>query len=229
MTLANPFWFALKTEHAHLALGNGRALRYPADVLPFAGFDKPSVEDLIALRGLLAPEEKLFVVADSLPQVEGLNEAGELPGLQLHFKGNASQIKTPELRDAKIQKLGAEDAGAMLSLTDIAFPGFFRERTYQLGAYFGVLKSGELVAMAGERIATPGLREISAVCTHPEHTGKGYATVLIQHLLRFHSDRQLHSFLHVGADNQRALSLYRHLGFEVTGSLQFRQLQRSSR
>jgi predicted GNAT family acetyltransferase len=29
--------------------------------------------------------------------------------------------------------------------------------------------------MAGERMALPGAVEISAVCTHPDHLGKGLA------------------------------------------------------
>jgi GNAT superfamily N-acetyltransferase len=227
--LSNPFWFALRTEHAHFALGQGPVLRYPADVIPFAGLRDNRAEDLMALRDLLGPEEKVFVVADDLPGIEGLNEVGELPGLQLHFNKDVRSLKAREDRGVEVRRLGPADASAMISLTDVAFPGFFRERTYQLGSYFGVFCEGELVAMAGERIALPGMREISAVCTHPQHSGNGYATVLIQHLLRFHAERGLHSFLHVAAENQRAVGLYVHLGFVTTASLHFRQIQRLSR
>ena len=227
--LSNPFWFALRTEQARFALGKGPVLRYPADVIPFAGLEYPCIEQLIGLRDLLAPEEKIFVAADHLPEVEGLNQISELPGLQLQFNRDTPALDSREFRGAKIQRLGAADTPAMVSLTDIAFPGFFRERTYQLGSYFGVFKKGELVAMAGERLALPGIREISAVCTHPEHTGNGYATALIQHLLRFHAEHGVRSFLHVAAENERAVRLYQHLGFVTTASVQFRELQRLTR
>ena len=55
-----------------------------------------------------------------------------------------------------IRSLTIEDAPAMVALTDVAFPGFFRSDTYRLGRYFGLHREGELIAMAGERIALPG-------------------------------------------------------------------------
>jgi predicted GNAT family acetyltransferase len=42
----------------------------------------------------------------------------------------------------------------------------------------GIRWQGKLVAMAGERLKVPGYTELSAVCTHPEHTGKGYGGML---------------------------------------------------
>lgn len=227
--LANPFWSALRSEHARFALGEGPVLRYPVDVIPFAGMQSPSAEHLLALRNLMAPGEKIFVVADHLCDVNGLSQTGELPGLQLHFDGDIRLHEGPESAGFEIQKLGREDVPAMVSLTDIAFPGFFRERTYELGAYFGVFNNRALIAMAGERIALPGSREISAVCTHPKHTGNGYARALISHLLVLHAEHQLRSFLHVAEKNTRAISLYRHLGFVTRRPVHFRQLQRAAR
>jgi predicted GNAT family acetyltransferase len=91
------------------------------------------------------------------------------------------------------------------------------------------LRDGELVAMAGERIAIPGMREISAVCTHPDHTGNGFATALIKQLLRFHAEHGLQSFLHVAEQNKRAINLYEHLGFVTTAAVHFREMRRLSR
>jgi GNAT superfamily N-acetyltransferase len=225
--LSNPFWFALRTEHAHLALGNGPVLRYPAEVIPFAGLEHYSADEVLGPRDLLAPDEKVFLAADHLPEVDGLDQISELPGLQLHFSGDLPSFGLRDRKNAGICRLIPEHAPAMVALTDIAFPGFFRKRTYELGTYFGIFRNSELVAMAGERIALPGMREISAVVLTPEHTGKGYATRLIKHILRVHSKQQLHSFLHVAAANHRAISLYRHLGFAVTTSVHFRGIQRS--
>jgi predicted GNAT family acetyltransferase len=101
----------------------------------------------------------------------------------------------------------------MVTLTDVAFPGLFRQRTYTLGNYFGIRVNGELVAMTGERFSLKGYRELSAVCTHPEHTGKGYAARLIHHVMADQAERGLNSFLHVAANNDRAIALYERLGF----------------
>jgi predicted GNAT family acetyltransferase len=70
--------------------------------------------------------------------------------------------------------------------------------------------------MAGERLCIPGAHEISGVCTHPTHTGKGYARALMLRLRRHHAAANLHSFLHVGQKNTRAIDLYKLLGFQIT-------------
>jgi ribosomal protein S18 acetylase RimI-like enzyme len=131
-------------------------------------------------------------------------------------------IETPP-----ITLLSAEDSPDMVALTDAAFPGFFRNRTYTLGHYFGIHVDGTLVAMAGERVALPGYREISAVCTLPGHTGKGYAAHLLRHILQFHVAAGLRSFLHVAGANQRAIELYERLGFEKSQRIIFNRIRRT--
>src|ERR1700752_4459190 len=82
-----------------------------------------------------------------------------------------------------------------------------------MGTYLGIRKDGKLVAMAGERLRIPGYTEISAVCTHPDHLGHGYAARLITRLLQRICRRKEQPFLHVRADNDRAIALYARLGF----------------
>ena len=67
--------------------------------------------------------------------------------------------------------------------------------------------------MAGERLKVPGYTEVSAVCTHPEHAGKGYARILMTEVMRRIRDRGERPFLHVRKDNERAIKLYQRLGF----------------
>jgi GNAT superfamily N-acetyltransferase len=48
-----------------------------------------------------------------------------------------------------------------------------------MGSYFVIRASdGRLVAMAGEKLQASAFAEISAVCTHPEFRGRGYASDL---------------------------------------------------
>ena len=100
----------------------------------------------------------------------------------------------------------------MVGLTDIAFPGFFRARTGEMGTYYGVREVGELVAMGGERLMPGRYTEISGVCTHPEHRGKGLASKLIWQLVRDHRRDGFVSWLHVTATNMNAIALYRRMG-----------------
>jgi ribosomal protein S18 acetylase RimI-like enzyme len=224
---ANPFWQALTTEHASFAIGQGLARRYPADVIPFGGVAESSVEAMSALRDLLEPGEILYVTGDELVEVEGLIEPTQIPGWQMHFEGDSGTETAAERHDdVQVLVLGAAEAQDMVLLTDVAFPGFFRANTYRLGSYFGVRVDGELVALAGERIAVPGYAEISAVCTHPAHTGRGYAATLIRQVMRAQAAAGIRSFLHVAAANERAIALYERLGFVKTMPIVFHQLRR---
>jgi GNAT superfamily N-acetyltransferase len=222
--LANPYWHSLRTEHASLAIGSGLALRFPADIIPFAGLAETSPAAMQSLRDLLAPGETLYLTAEVLPPCAGLEPQGEIPCWQMLFDGN---LPSPAQNLPVIESLDLHDAGAMLALTDIAFPGFFRQRTPILGRYFGIRHNGELIAMAGERLALPGLREVSGVCTHPAHTGQGLAAHLISHIQRLHHAEGLHSFLHAAQKNDRAVQLYQRLGFVTVRPLLFHRLRRS--
>lgn len=223
--LANPYWYALKTEHAAFAIGSGQALCYPADVIPFCGVEEASPAALVALRELIEPGRLVYLTADRVPAVPGIEAVSQLACRQMHFTAIGDSIALPSRPDVQSRLLGTADAAAMSALTDLAFPGFFRARTHILGQYYGVHVEGELVAMAGERLALPGFREISAVCTHPEHTGKGYAAVLMARLVRAHAAAGLKSFLHVATENERAIALYERLGFMTRTQLLFHQLR----
>lgn len=229
--LANPFWQSLTSEHATLAVGSGLARRYPADVIPFGALAEPTPEALIAFRNLLAPGELIYLTGETLPAVDGIEFPGRIVGHQMHLGAGrlASVPPSPKLETGSpVEQLTMADAPEMVALTDVAFRGFFRRRTPILGSYFGIRFRGELVAMAGERIRTPHFREISAVCTHPEHTGKGYARQLIQHVAKQHQTSKISSFLHVSGTNTRAISLYEHLGFVKTRPMIFNQVRRTA-
>jgi len=222
---ANPYYHSLLTEHACIAIGSGLARRFPADVIPFAGLAEPDAVSMTALRDLLAPGESIIITGETIPSIPGLELTLNLPGWQMHPQAPAPAH--PPERAPAIRELYADDAPAMVHLTDVAFPGYFRPRTYILGRYFGIELDGELIAMAGERLALPGYREISAVCTHPAHTGKGYAALLIHHVMRVHVASGLRSFLHVAQANQRAIALYDRLGYIKTRPIYFHGFRRA--
>ena len=227
--LENPFWNALGTEHSHLAISNGTARRYPAEMIPFGGIVSQDEAALQDLRDLLDNHESIFLMSRAedgpLPRTRGLLKMAEFGGLQMVYRGPAQQEETPH--DARIQRLGESDLPEILALKAIAFPGYFGPRAASLGTFYGVRNGETLVAMAGERLALPGIREISAVCTHPAYLGRGYAAALIRRLLTEHTRAGLRSMLHAAARNTRAVALYERLGFQASRHFQFRQLRRT--
>jgi predicted GNAT family acetyltransferase len=109
--------------------------------------------------------------------------------------------------------LTAADAPEMLDLATLTKPGPFAIRTHELGDYIGIRREGKLVAMSGERMRTIGFTEVSAVCTHPDHLGHGYARGLMVEIMQRILARNETPFLHVRAQNNHAIDLYRRLGY----------------
>jgi ribosomal protein S18 acetylase RimI-like enzyme len=219
----NPVWHALRGPHRHLARNEGGACRYPADVAPFAAIDAPSEAAFAELRSLLDADESVWI-ADYGRAAPGLVVTEALECVQMVLPAQAA---TPA-PSREVLPLTAANAKEMVALTDVAFPGFFRPATYRMGSFFGVRVNGALVAMGGERLLLPGHPEMSAICTHPNHRGGGFATDIIRHLARHQRGAGLVSWLHVGAPNRRAIGLYESLGFERVRNIMLHRITGSS-
>jgi len=226
--LANIIWNALETTQRSLALTTPLARKYHRNIAPFAAIAENSPQAVAELHSLMAVGEALYVIAeDPLVAIEGLQAIGSASVAQMLFPHDAPIPPTPPTAP-EILPLTCADTPEMLALIAIAFPGFFRERTCIMGPYAGIRDQGQLVAMTGDRMAVDDLREISAVCTHPDFTGRGLATHLILHKLREHRAAGRTSFLHTGADNARAIAIYERLGFQHTRQFTMQRLRREA-
>jgi predicted GNAT family acetyltransferase len=137
------------------------------------------------------------------------------PLLQMVCEDGSRDVSSQSGFANKITRLGAHNSPEMVELATLTKPGPFGIRTHELGSFVGIRCEGKLVAMAGERLKVPGYTEVSAVCTHPEHIGKGYAGTLMTEIMRGIWDRGEIPFLHVRSDNTRAIALYERLGFRT--------------
>ena len=88
-----------------------------------------------------------------------------------------------------------------------------------MGRYFGIYDGDTLVAMAGERMRLPAHQELSAICTHPDYTGRGYAQQLVAMLTNDILDSGRVPFLHVSHENVRAKALYERLGYSFRADI----------
>jgi predicted GNAT family acetyltransferase len=107
------------------------------------------------------------------------------------------------------------------------YPHYFRERTMELGRYFGIYRDGRLAAMIGERLGTDAAVEMSAICTHPDFSGRGHARRLTAMLTNDILDRGRLPFLHVSRNNVRAVRLYESLGYRRRCDIAFWSLSRA--
>src|SRR5690606_9755066 len=98
-------------------------------------------------------------------------------------------------------------------------------RTMELGRYFGIYRDGRLAAMIGERLGTGADIEMSAICTHPDFNGLGYARRLTAWLTNQTLEQGRLPFLHVSPGNTRAWQLYEGMGFRLRRHIPFWSLQ----
>src|SRR5438445_2000965 len=169
--LDRPIWSALTTRQKALAEGGPRALRYPVDVTPFADMVDMSAASFAALGELLSGSQvAALFTEDAVDVPDGFKVVLAETGEQMI----GSPADSP-LRDAEIVTLGAADVPAMMALTALTKPGPFAARTHELGTFLGIRAGGELIAMTGERMKPGNFTEMTAVCVHPDHRGRGYA------------------------------------------------------
>jgi ribosomal protein S18 acetylase RimI-like enzyme len=213
--LDNVIWNALNTRLAEFAQAYDRARRFVPDVSPLGGFAEPTDRGYASVAALLDEDETigLFLEKPYQPRAEW-KVIVAMPMPQMVYSGNPADLIVPRGSDHQIVELDTEHVPQMMTLTALTKPGPFNKRTHALGRYVGIFNDDQLVAMAGERLKVPGYTEVSAVCTHPDHAGRGYAHLLMSDVIRRILDRGEIPFLHVRGDNLHAIGLYERMGFK---------------
>ncbi|GAB2972910.1 GNAT family N-acetyltransferase [Mucilaginibacter puniceus] len=219
--LDNPAWYALNSGNSNLAYGNEQVKFFDKDVAPFVGFKENSVENFDALYELITHDGLVAFVSPFQTAIPGKWKLlRHVPCLQMVYRGDTVAVNT-DLID-----LTNEHIPQMMELTELTKPGPFRERTIDFGYYQGIFDKERLVAMAGQRMAPLPYIEVSAVCTHPDHLGKGYARqLLLSQVNRITSEGNV-PFLHVRDDNHRAIKVYESVGFVTRTDMHFYMLRK---
>jgi ribosomal protein S18 acetylase RimI-like enzyme len=203
------FWLALSGTQARFATGAGAARRYAPGFSPILGFEDREHPDFAALEPFCAVGERFYVDTWSGSAPPGWNIAVEKTMKRMVWTGGLPD-EDPQLG---ARPLDASHAPQALELALLTNPGPFGIRTIELGDYLGVFDGEQLVAMAGERLHAGPYREVSGVCTHPGHQGRGLARRLSLQVLRLQMQRGQLPFLHVISSNATAHALYEKMGF----------------
>lgn len=221
--LDNPIWESLASRHHALALRQGEVARYPAQVAPFLGVPGDGIDAAAALESLVPPDDTVLLLGKT-PR--------EAPGWELRHLAQLAQMvcRAPlaEVDGPEIIELSEPHHADILALTALVYPHYFRARTTDLGRYFGIYQDGRLAAIIGERMGLDDWQEISAVCTHPDFNGRGYARRLLAWLSNDNLERGRTPFLHVSQQNLRALQLYEQNGYHTRREIAFWSLRRAA-
>jgi predicted GNAT family acetyltransferase len=220
-------WKALTTRQSGFAESFDQACRFLPEVSTVAAILEPTAHGYQSLAKLVAPGKTVNLALDAPYQAQpGWTLIFGTPMPQFVYE-STSLAAPPSASGLEILELGAADADEMMELTALTKPGPFSKRTHELGTYLGIRREGKLIAMAGERLKPPGYTEVSAVCTHPEHTGRGHARILMMEVMRRIMGRGETPFLHVREDNLHAIQLYERMGFRRRVTLHLAVLRKA--
>lgn len=220
--LNNPTWSALISGNSQFAEGTSSIKYFPVTVAPFVGLQELTEQATDQLYNVF-PADRVAVIVT----VEKVKTADhwEVIHQDMLYQMVAEQL-IPAENKQEIIVLDYRHIPEMLALTKLTNPGPFLERTIEFGRYKGIVESGKLVAMAGQRLHAGQYAEISAVCTHPDYLGRGYAGTLMRKVgaeIVAHGDTP---FLHVRQNNENAIKLYKKLGFVIREELEVKVIRK---
>lgn len=215
-------WNALTTRLSAFATpeSDARAVRIDPQVGVFLAAADGSPESVARLTELARRHPGAGLVersdgsmVDVLPQVAVARRIAlvQMTATALTPGGDAPAFET----------LTEADAPAMLALATLTRPGPFRSATHRLGPFIGVKQDGALIAMAGRRLRVDGFTELSGVCTHPDHRGRGLAAALSRAVVGEILAAGEAAFLHAFADHDATIAFYRTLGFEIRARMTY--------
>jgi ribosomal protein S18 acetylase RimI-like enzyme len=213
--LDNPVWYSLSETHREFSVEYHDIKFYHPDYCPFGG-SLQNINVAASIAGYAKLTDNFFVVGEKPAFHESVKLRNELVCNQMIIE------QRPAIAiNENIAELDDKDRDKLLQLVNLVQPGYFKSKTSLLGSYYGIFKDGKLVAVTGERMKMNEYTEVSAVVTHPGHTGKGYAGQLVSHTVNCIFDQNKIPYLHVAETNTVAVRLYEKLGFKTRRKISF--------
>lgn len=213
--LDNMIWNAITTGNNDIAIVNGDVGCYLPEIAPFAGMREFNDVNLKKLYEFIPANRSVAI--SSLSKMDHddskWNMIQPMDVTQMVYEHPVNNFTTKN--SILIVPLSEEHIPQMLALTALTKPGPFLQQTIRFKNYFGIFVEDRLAAMAGQRMHPVPYMEVSAVCTHPDFRGMGYAKALMLHLMKIIIDNSFIPFLHVLSNNTNAIELYKTIGFRT--------------
>ncbi|OOG72226.1 GNAT family N-acetyltransferase [Algoriphagus sp. A40] len=225
-TLDNPVWNALNSGSDKHSEGNGRVRYMHRDKGLFVGFRSYSEEEWNDLEKWLPNGSPIILFTPgeiTIPKIWDLKMQRAIAQMVYESTEMPARKENP-----RAIHLGEKDIPAMLALTSLTNPGPFFSKTIELGYFEGIFVGGNLASMTGQRLHPDPYVEVSAVCTHPDYLGNGFAAELVRNQIRRILGESKIPFLHVYPDNFGAIRLYEKLGFRLRKEMRVYFLEKNS-
>lgn len=211
--LDNPIWNALNSGSKDHARGNARVSYMQRDKGLFVGFDSYTSDAWADLDLWFHKGDSIILFTPGEVAIpESWTIKLQRPISQMVF--DSTKASAPEDNPRSVP-LSASNVPEMLALTALTNPGPFFTKTIELGYFEGIFQGGRLAAMTGQRLQPDPYVEVSAVCTHPDFLGNGFAAELVLNQIQCILGESKTPFLHVYPDNFGAIKLYEKLGFRL--------------
>ena len=213
--LDNMIWNAITTGNNDIAIINGDVGCYLPDIAPFAGMKDFNDANLKKLYEFIPTGRSVAI--SSLHKMDHdesrwkLMQPMDVTQMVYEHSMNTFITKNSPL----IVPLSEEHVPQMMELTALTRPGPFLQQTIRFKNYFGIFIEERLAAMTGQRMHPRPYMEVSAVCTHPDFRGSGYAKALMLHVMKIILDNSFTPFLHVLSNNTNAIEIYKTIGFKT--------------
>ena len=208
-------WNAINTGNNDIAIINEDVGCYLPDIAPFAGMKVFNDANLKKLYEFIPANRSVAI--SSLYKMDHEESKWKLLQpmdiTQMVYEHSVNTFTTKN--SLSIVPLSEEYVPQMMELTALTRPGPFLKQTIRFKNYFGIFIEGRLAAMTGQRMHPRPYMEVSAVCTHPDFRGRGYAKALMLHVMKIILDNSFTPFLHVLSNNTNAIELYQTIGFRT--------------
>lgn len=150
------------------------------------------------------------------------HDSYELKSHGEHYKMALRDLSASKSVDCtSVIRLCKSDLHDIVQLYKESYPNnWFDERMLETNQYFGIRKDRRLVSIAGIHVYSEGYRvaALGNITTHPSWRNKGYGRLVTARLCQSLSETIDCIGLNVKADNSKAISCYKKLGFVVIAS-----------